>query len=189
MDETENGSSYNLMTEKLRKTNGTDEERRLSKEVAENISGNTTIKQGLISLNSLNDRLIKTNGYYVVGCILLYVTIGVAVYHHWLGWNRLDSLYFVMMTCLTVGYGDYAPVTSSERVFTSFYIIVGIAVCGSLVGVVFTFLSEHNERMAKQRNLRSFRLMRELKRDAEVQEEEERGEMSPIHTPRTDASG
>ena len=187
MDETDSGSSYKLMAEKQKQTDSTGGERRMFEEVTENITENATIKKGLISLNSLNDRLIKTNGYYVVGCILLYVTIGVAVYHHWLGWNRLDSLYFVMMTCLTVGYGDYAPVTSSERVFTSFYIIVGIAVCGSMVGVVFTFLSEHNERMAKQRNLRSFRLMKELKRDKEV--EEERGEMSPIHTPRTDASG
>ncbi len=69
------------------------------------------------------------------------------------------------MTCLTVGYGDLTPMSASERVFTSFYIIIGIAIFGSLVGIVFTFLSEHQERMAKQRNLRSFLQMKELKKD------------------------
>lgn len=43
-------------------------------------------------------------------------------------WSPVDSVYFVMVSMSTVGYGDLAPSTPVSRVFTLFFIIYGIVV-------------------------------------------------------------
>lgn len=40
----------------------------------------------------------------------------------------IDALYFCMVTMSTVGYGDFSPTTTGSRVFTGFYILIGISV-------------------------------------------------------------
>jgi hypothetical protein len=84
-------------------------------------------------------------------------------------WNRLDTVYFLVITLLTIGYGDYHPVSERERVFTAFFIIFGIAVCSSALGSMSTLLQSHQERINKQRNMRAMLLMKE-----EEKAEEER---------------
>ena len=41
-------------------------------------------------------------------------------------WSAADTFYFVMVTMSTVGYGDLSPSIDSSKVFTVFYILVGI---------------------------------------------------------------
>jgi CBS domain containing-hemolysin-like protein len=41
-------------------------------------------------------------------------------------WSVIDCLYFVSVTVATAGFGDLAPKTSVGRVFTIFFIIVGM---------------------------------------------------------------
>lgn len=62
----------------------------------------------------------------LIGFMALYVLFGVVVFH-WLedfGW--IDSLYYVIVTLGTIGYGDLAPVTAAGRLFAVFYIIFGL---------------------------------------------------------------
>lgn len=61
------------------------------------------------------------------------LVIGTLFYHNVEGWRWLDSLYFCLITLATVGYGDFSPQTDEGKVFTMFYIILGI---GLLVAVV-----------------------------------------------------
>lgn len=47
----------------------------------------------------------------------------------------IDSVYFTVITLTTVGYGDLAPSTAAGKVFTMFYVLVG-------VGLLVTFVTE-----------------------------------------------
>lgn len=45
----------------------------------------------------------------------------------------VDSLYLTVMTLTTVGYGDVSPMTTGGRLFTVFYVLLGIGLVAALV--------------------------------------------------------
>lgn len=67
------------------------------------------------------------------------IAVGAVFYRLVEGFSWLDSVYFTVITLATVGYGDLAPATAAGKVFTMFYVVVGI---GILVAFV-TKLSGH----------------------------------------------
>jgi len=72
---------------------------------------------------------------------LLYTTLailglGTVMYRYLEGWTWIDSLYFSVITLTTVGYGDFSPATDAGKLFTIFYILVGIGVILSFVEAV-----------------------------------------------------
>lgn len=70
-------------------------------------------------------------------------------------------------TCPCPGYGDYHPISEHERVFTAFFIIFGIVVCSSALGVISTMMQAHQERVNKLRGMRAMLLMKEEEEAAE----------------------
>jgi hypothetical protein len=58
---------------------------------------------------------------------------GMVVYHLVEGWGWLDAAYFCVVTAATVGYGDIHPVTPYGRLFTIFYIILGVSLLGIFI--------------------------------------------------------
>lgn len=62
----------------------------------------------------------------LIGVFLAYVTIGAVFYHLVEKWSWLDSIYFTVITLATVGYGDFTPKTDPGKIFTIFYIFIGI---------------------------------------------------------------
>jgi|GEM_PF-273725 voltage-gated potassium channel len=62
--------------------------------------------------------------------VVLVLAIGVGFYMRVEGWSLLDTLYFCVVTLGTVGYGDITPKTDEGKLFTVFYIIIGLGVIG-----------------------------------------------------------
>jgi len=65
--------------------------------------------------------------------------LGTLFYHKVEGWNWLDSFYFCVVTLTTIGYGDLYPHTPSGKIFTIFFILLGL---GMLSGFI-AFLGKH----------------------------------------------
>ncbi|KAJ1438303.1 hypothetical protein B484DRAFT_214706 [Ochromonadaceae sp. CCMP2298] len=61
-------------------------------------------------------------------CVLLYYSVGVGYYTSKEGWTVTNTVYFITEATATIGYGDFHPTTDSSRLFTCFYLIVGIIV-------------------------------------------------------------
>ena len=68
--------------------------------------------------------------------------IGTVVYHYLEGWSWIDALYFSVITLSTIGYGDFSPVTDTGKVFTIFYIIMGIGIILSFINTIYNHYND-----------------------------------------------
>jgi len=82
----------------------------------------------------------------VIGVVSLGT--GTVFYHHMEQLKWLDAIYFSVITLTTVGYGDITPKTDAGKIFTIFYVLIGI---GILAGVAnFLLRSAPNRRIEKR---------------------------------------
>jgi hypothetical protein len=67
------------------------------------------------------------------GFAIVLIGGGSAFYWKVEGWSYLDSLYFSVVTLTTVGYGDFSPDTDAGKLFTIFYILVGLGIVAAFI--------------------------------------------------------
>ena len=89
-----------------------------------------------------------------VGSLLV---IGTISYHALEPWNWIQSFYFTVATLTTVGYGDLHPTTDAARLFTAFFILVGVAVALTALTIVGTAYIERRTLRVAERNARQDR--------------------------------
>ena len=65
--------------------------------------------------------------------VCLTVLSGTLFYRSIEGWGWIDAVYFSVATIATVGYGDLAPTTDLGKIFTVFFMLVGIGLFVALV--------------------------------------------------------
>jgi voltage-gated potassium channel len=78
-------------------------------------------------------------------CVLLLVvliTLGVTGYMTIERWDFLDALYMAVTTLTTVGYGEVHKLSDSGRVFTIFFIIIGVIYFLYIAGAIVQFMVE-----------------------------------------------
>ena len=61
--------------------------------------------------------------------------VGTVVYHYLEKLNWVDAIYFSVITLATVGYGDIVPKTTAGKLFTVFYVLVGIAIIATFANL------------------------------------------------------
>src|SRR4051812_37865722 len=75
----------------------------------------------------------------VLGVCTLLGTVG---YHYIEGWSWFDSLYMVVVTFSTVGYGEVHPLSQMGRIFTIGLITVGVGLVYFAIGTMTYALLE-----------------------------------------------
>jgi uncharacterized membrane protein len=68
----------------------------------------------------------NSNARPVLIYAIFIVLLGTILFHWLEKWSYLDSLYFVVVTLTTIGYGDFSPTTPVSKILTIFYGLNGI---------------------------------------------------------------
>ena len=74
--------------------------------------------------------------------LLLIILIGVTGYMTIEHWGFLDALYMTVTTFTTVGYSEVHKVSDLGRMFTIFFIIIGVMYFLYIAGVIVQFMVE-----------------------------------------------
>ena len=93
----------------------------LAQAEANHESGRETHETTTRKTTSARSAFLRDCCYTIVWCAIYFGT-GCAFYMNQYGWNGYQSLYFLMTTASTVGYGDFSPSSTGGRVFTVLYI-------------------------------------------------------------------
>jgi len=78
---------------------------------------------------------LRTDPHFgpLAGLSLLSIATGTLVYTVVEHMRVIDALYMSVVTLATVGYGDYTPHTDFGKLFTVFYVLIGVGILLSFV--------------------------------------------------------
>ena len=77
--------------------------------------------------------------FFTIFIILCYYLVGFLFYSHVEGWQFVECCFFITTTITTVGYGYQYPTSDTSRVFTIFFIAVGMI---TIYGILTTRMQE-----------------------------------------------
>ena len=66
----------------------------------------------------------------------------------------MDALYFTVVTLTTVGYGDFVPTRVVSKLFVIGYIVIGLGLMGSFLGIVGEAFLRDAREMGEKRGRR-----------------------------------
>lgn len=78
------------------------------------------------------------------------IGIGAALYHWLEGWSWLDSIYFVIITLTTIGYGDFSPTKPITKLITIFYGINGIILLLMVFDIIRTVRNWDSDKLVER---------------------------------------
>ena len=84
--------------------------------------------------------------------LFIFIGIGTVGFHNFEHWNWIQSFYFTVATLTTVGYGDLHPTHDSSRLFAAFFILVGVGVALTAVGIIgAAYLEQRTNNIVERR--------------------------------------
>lgn len=84
---------------------------------------------------------------------LLPISVGTVFFMLNEGWSATDAVYWTVVTCSTVGYGDLDLTQESSQIFSVFFMVLGVACFCAAYGNVGTLQLELSLARQKQRHL------------------------------------
>lgn len=81
----------------------------------------------VINLNNAIKKSFRNSEFRLLSILVAAcLMIGTVFYRIVEGWSWIDCIYFSVVTLTTVGYGDLNPTTAISKIFTIFYILIGL---------------------------------------------------------------
>ena len=96
----------------------------------------------------MQEQIDKRIFQVLVTFTLIVLGGGMIFYHLVEKMSWLNAYYFCVVSLTTVGYGDIAPTTPAGKIFTTFYLMVGVAILGAFLNAIMKRRSQKME--AKQ---------------------------------------
>lgn len=92
--------------------------------------------------------LVNQRNFRITAVIAISTLLTGAVFYHQVEkLNWLDAFYYCTITLTTVGYGDITPHTNAGKLFTIFYVLIGI-------GIIATFANLFLKNAVARRELK-----------------------------------
>jgi len=82
------------------------------------------------------DLLIERRTRPIFIYAVFIIAVGAALFHWLEDWSWLDSVYFVVITLTTIGYGDFSPTTPATKLITIFYGLNGVILLLMLFDII-----------------------------------------------------
>lgn len=82
---------------------------------------------------SINDAL---KFKWVLLAAISVIATGTVFYHYFMPLKWLDAIYFSVITITTVGYGDIHPTNDITKIFTIFYVLIGVGIIASSLNII-----------------------------------------------------
>ena len=87
-----------------------------------------------------------TSGVLLIIGLFIYGIVGSYII---MDLNLIDSLYYSVSTMATVGYGDYIPITTTQKIFATTLALGGVALLAYVFNIILTNFQERMEKFSK----------------------------------------
>jgi len=81
-------------------------------------------------------------GLLAIPIVVAFMALGTFVFVELEGYSIRDSLYFCTTMLTTVGYGDFSPETSPGKIAAIAFILVGLSLTTTCIGIIFARAAE-----------------------------------------------
>lgn len=98
--------------------------------------------------------ILHTNGLnYVINANIALICVSAVAMHFVEDMALSDALWWSIVTCTTVGYGDLSPTTGIGRVIAVLLMLFGISLVSMLTGAITTYFTKNQKSEDNSRNL------------------------------------
>jgi voltage-gated potassium channel len=100
------------------------------------------------------NRLFQSKIFWALVLLIAVFLAGVIGFRILSGYDWIDALYMTVITITTVGFGEVRPLGSTEKIFTSIFIVSSIFIVGYAISVITEYiLSKNNISHLKQKRV------------------------------------